>query len=640
MAQTISLRHFLVFDQKLSLNLKFKTQLAFLLALSLLHLHDGPWLPHAITKDDIRFLIYNSRLSFVPYISKRFMASPHSTIQNAKTQSRYGQIFAFGLLLIELYAFTPIEQLLLPEDMPPGTPEIYDQVSFCAIRIHEQWKKRKDWSLIAKAVAACFDEAPRLPGMNDADFICTNIIQPLEEEPCKDSEFTPVRLHHAAMEVTVNAGLQAVAEQSARHNDSCAILKEVHPVPTPQTRAEISPGDCASPNEPARETRRTPPEPPASPDPTSPETAKRQRRTRSRRKNRITLENSVTVPHSESEFYSSRLYDHKFCSRFPTSAGGSRPPPSKEWFDHFQTVYEFLDNEKVLPWHKTSKPIKIAVLDTGVHMEDPFIAFHKRRIKVESFLECGGTESRKDGHGTLIVGLVLAIARNAKILVAKVAEDDQSPDAEAISKAIKHAATDWDADIISMSFGFDRLLGDHRDVIQESIKLAHSKDIIMFASGHNAGENKRMPYPANQEDKVIYIGATDSKGNPSTFSPKNGCHFFTFGEDVTSSGVTKSGASFATPIAAAIAALSLDYIYRLADPGFRNLPAMFGTKKSTDGPNNEIMDAIKKARALNGMKEILRCLCAPQSAYLAPWHRMDIQRIGVPESFLDALLRV
>lgn len=73
---------------------------------------------------------------------------------------------------------------------------------------------------------------------------------------------------------------------------------------------------------------------------------------------------------------------------------------------------------------KDNRQIKIAVLDTGVDLDNPVIKNKKSRVECMSFLEDGGVDDL-DGHGTHVVQLMLRVSRNAKIYVARVFRDDE-----------------------------------------------------------------------------------------------------------------------------------------------------------------------------------------------------------------------
>ncbi|KAK3936626.1 hypothetical protein QBC46DRAFT_357311 [Diplogelasinospora grovesii] len=96
----------------------------------------------------------------------------------------------------------------------------------------------------------------------------------------------------------------------------------------------------------------------------------------------------------------------------------------------------------------------------------------------------------------------------------------------------------------------------------------------MFAAASNDGANRskgdRIPFPARMHE-VICINSSDGYGKASDFNPppsKNSFNFATLGEavstsdpstDAANSGSRRTGTSFATPTAAAIAALFIEF---------------------------------------------------------------------------------
>ncbi|EHK21000.1 uncharacterized protein TRIVIDRAFT_153551 [Trichoderma virens Gv29-8] len=118
-------------------------------------------------------------------------------------------------------------------------------------------------------------------------------------------------------------------------------------------------------------------------------------------------------------------------------------------------------------------------------------------------------------------------------------------------------------DIISLSFGFE---SDHRNVeIDKAISSAISDNIIIFAAAANDGGNKPRAYPARRAG-VICIHASDGNGNDGGISPSpqaRKSNFSTLGISIESKWkgkkVLQSGTSFATPVAAALAADLLEF---------------------------------------------------------------------------------
>jgi hypothetical protein len=118
--------------------------------------------------------------------------------------------------------------------------------------------------------------------------------------------------------------------------------------------------------------------------------------------------------------------------------------------------------------------------------------------------------------------------------------------------------------VISMSFGIE---SDYRNVdIDKAISNAFRRNTTMFAAAANNGGNKSRAYPANRRNGVICIHASDGRGNDGGISPspeKKKDNFSTLGVSIQSKWkgrkILKSGTSFATPIAVALAADVLEF---------------------------------------------------------------------------------
>ncbi|RMJ09255.1 hypothetical protein CDV36_011131 [Fusarium kuroshium] len=225
------------------------------------------------------------------------------------------------------------------------------------------------------------------------------------------------------------------------------------------------------------------------------------------------------------------------------------------------------------------KRIRIAVLDTGYDPEAIMFKTPKRKRRIQKwkdFVMEGSTARRdEDGHGTHVLSLVMKVAPAADIYVARVARDTEglAHSTKNISEAITWAAQECEADIISMSFGFDEELpveGDRvmSNAISNSL-VSRKQQILFFAAAANEGGNQSEMFPASHP-QVISIRGTDEKGWLQRFNPPpgdSGTCFMTLGQDVPGASrsqdggaeVCKSGTSTSTPIAAGIAAMVLGY---------------------------------------------------------------------------------
>jgi subtilisin family serine protease len=106
--------------------------------------------------------------------------------------------------------------------------------------------------------------------------------------------------------------------------------------------------------------------------------------------------------------------------------------------------------------------------------------------------------------------------------------------------------------------------------VEEAIHLAAGKMVLMFAAASNNGANGTIArsYRARDSSSVFGIYSTDFNGRSSTFDPPPAeldYNFSTLGENISSvwtgnAEFSLTGTSVSTPIAAATAALVLEFI--------------------------------------------------------------------------------
>ncbi|KAH7073373.1 hypothetical protein FB567DRAFT_198471 [Paraphoma chrysanthemicola] len=240
-----------------------------------------------------------------------------------------------------------------------------------------------------------------------------------------------------------------------------------------------------------------------------------------------------------------------------------------EWKAKFNRVYEhFIPDQPP----SSAPPVKIAILDTGIDMDNDCIEVHQDRISGHNWLKDPKSKRLNDlhGHGTHIAGLILDLIPHSELYIAKVTDgEDANP--ETLARAMDYAI-EQDCDIISISIGFSQKVKRYEE-FELAIERAVSARVLIFAAASNGGANNDRAYPARERD-VFCIHSTDAKGTRSKFSPtaENFVYnFATIGEAVESFWPTqqctddeqairvKSGTSFATPIAASIAAFLLLY---------------------------------------------------------------------------------
>lgn len=195
-------------------------------------------------------------------------------------------------------------------------------------------------------------------------------------------------------------------------------------------------------------------------------------------------------------------------------------------------------------------------------------------------------------------------------------------------KAIE-AAIDEEVNIISMSFGFPAYER-HLKGIQRAIGKAYSASILIFCAACNGGGNTSIAYPANQNE-VICVNSANGLGIPSEYNPgeaQEGRDLCALGEAVKSSWPKlqqqrKSGTSIATPIAAALAAVVLDYFRQ-------NMP-----------DSDEFM--VSKLQMRKGMLEVLVKLMGRKRSgyyYLDPGKLFNKREPNIYGSILSVLVNV
>lgn len=179
-------------------------------------------------------------------------------------------------------------------------------------------------------------------------------------------------------------------------------------------------------------------------------------------------------------------------------------------------------------------------------------------------------------------------------------------------QAIKWAVEEKKVHIISISFGFS-CTTKRLEPIRRAILKANAADVLIFAAASNKGGNEHVAFPARM-DEVICVGSTNGRGCISDFTPHldPGKRLCALGEQIESSwppgmldGGRKSGTSFATPVAARVAAMVLDYMWAVKD---------------LDEPDYKFL--IPKLLTRRGMLSVFKRMVVsyPTHDYLVPWH--------------------
>ncbi|KAL8376135.1 hypothetical protein RB595_007311 [Gaeumannomyces hyphopodioides] len=259
---------------------------------------------------------------------------------------------------------------------------------------------------------------------------------------------------------------------------------------------------------------------------------------------------------------------------------------AKEWMENLEgvhdLVYECQHRCEELAQRggsdRRAERVKIAVLDTGLQLPRHLHARYQEEGRIlinESKSFVGKTDSVApqhnwdwdrdcDGHGSRVGEIVLRCAPCADLQVAKVFQtrrDLTSPDlADQVHKRIA------EADMIVMCFGFDGPIRPIRDAIDRATKT--SKPPLFFAATRNNGAHQEVAWPAS-DISVFGVSSTTAEGQASPFNSRerNDAYpiLYAFGQSVPINVAVPddpeqfharhfSGTSYATPIAASLAA--------------------------------------------------------------------------------------
>ncbi|KAJ3549807.1 hypothetical protein NM208_g305 [Fusarium decemcellulare] len=228
---------------------------------------------------------------------------------------------------------------------------------------------------------------------------------------------------------------------------------------------------------------------------------------------------------------------------------------------------------------ESPRRIRVALIDTGIDFDHPGImeAKAKGRMKEEwckSWVGATTKDYDDDLHGTNCAYLLHKAAPEADIYIARVFYKNELKlyEANNIAKAVQHATDIWNVDIICMAFG----LG----VLSPRVLRVPAPPLV-FAAASNDGRKRQRTFPSRYKESIFCVYASEGNGEDSDLNPKMGRGFslMTLGAGlevfrkeffIENGGmhcrfkkVEMSGTSFATPIAAGIAATILDLARRV-----------------------------------------------------------------------------
>ncbi len=261
--------------------------------------------------------------------------------------------------------------------------------------------------------------------------------------------------------------------------------------------------------------------------------------------------------------------------------------------------------------------IVVAVLDTGVDASHPDLA--GKVLAGYNYIANTSNFTDDHGHGTAVAGTAAATGNNGVgvagvaikncILPVKVLDSTGNGSYSAIANGITFAANKG-ARIINLSVAGSS----SSSTLQSAVDYAWNKNsVIVAAAGNNANNTPQYPAACNH---AVAVSATDSSDNLASFSsygsyvtvsaPGQGIVTTTKGGSYSS----WSGTSFASPVAAGVAALVAS-----ANPQLSNAQIVDALKTSTDDLGSAGYDMYFGYGRVNASKAVAAVVPAPAPVY-------------------------
>lgn len=173
----------------------------------------------------------------------------------------------------------------------------------------------------------------------------------------------------------------------------------------------------------------------------------------------------------------------------------------------------------------------------------------------------------EDGHGTKVASIILQVTPYANLYVYRIVRSkNHSISRKDAAAAIEDAVSKHDVDIINLSLGWDHESGEGHNELRAALQKCSDKEVLVIAATSNddLASATGMAYPA-RADNVIAIDAATSRrkwlpSNPTRDNEYKTHRFTALGEAIkTDTEARMDGTSAASPVAAGIAALLLEF---------------------------------------------------------------------------------
>lgn len=166
-------------------------------------------------------------------------------------------------------------------------------------------------------------------------------------------------------------------------------------------------------------------------------------------------------------------------------------------------------------WKKTKgEGVKVAVIDTGVDMNHPDLAYNIKG-KMNMFKK-NHDVTDEYGHGTHVAGLIAGkntgVAPETELYIAKVLDGNGKGSLAHVLDGITFAMN-YNVDVLCMSLGTPQ---DIPLIVKERLIKAYNNGITIVCATGNSGKNTPQ-YPAFM-DEVIAVGGIDKNFKRAEFS--------------------------------------------------------------------------------------------------------------------------
>jgi len=238
-------------------------------------------------------------------------------------------------------------------------------------------------------------------------------------------------------------------------------------------------------------------------------------------------------------------------------------PGASEWGDLHQSTAAILDSERCRPYYPTETAEDGSVTQSTAAILDATCVPGVLTQSTAAILDTETTKALADtppvpaafGHGTMVAGLVHAVAPRAKILPLKAFSADGTGRSSDIAQAIYYAVMSG-ARVLNLSFTFTSV---SQEVMYATAYAALQGRIVVAAAGNEGLAVKRWPA---EHKWVVGVGATTLWDSRASFS-NQGYDTFNIGApgvDLVSTYpggyyAAASGTSFSAPLVSGAAAL-------------------------------------------------------------------------------------